>query len=76
MKVRCYISTIIEKEIEIDDKFKSLAVEKPWEHNIPNELYDEATKAVEEITGLTFDDDDETYICSVVDCETEYMLEL
>ena len=77
MKVKCSIITVIEKEIIIDDKFKALAVEKPWEANISDELYDEASRAVENITGLTFDDNNETYICSVEDCETGYpMLEL
>lgn len=77
MKVKCTIRTVIEKEIIIDDKFKALAAEKPWEANISDELYDEASRVVENITGLTFDDNNETYICCVEDCETGYtMLEL
>ena len=73
MKVKCFVSTILTKEVEIDDKFKALAVDKPWKHNIPDELYEEAVKAVEEATGIKMDDngDDSAYICGVEDCETE-----
>lgn len=73
MKVRCYVSTILTREVEIDDKFKALAVDKPWEHDIPNELYEEACQAVEKATGLKMDDcgDDSAYIFGVEDCETE-----
>ena len=79
MKVKCYICTVLTREVEIDDKFKPLAVEKPWEHNIPKELYAEAVEAVEKATGLKMDDmvDDSAYICSVEDCASEItMLEL
>lgn len=73
MKVKCFVSAILTREIEIDDKFKALAVDKPWEHNIPNELYEEAVQAVEKATGIKMDDNcgDSAYICSVEDCETE-----
>lgn len=73
MKVKCFVSAILTREVEIDDKFKVLAVDKPWEHNIPNELYEEAVKAVEKATGIKMDDncDDSAYICGVEDCETE-----
>lgn len=72
MKVKCYISTIIEKEVEIDDKFKVLAVERPWEHDIPDELYEEAVAAVEKATGVPMDDcADGDFIGSVEDIETE-----
>jgi hypothetical protein len=72
MKVRCYISTIVKREVEIDDKFKTLAVEHPWEHDIPNELYEEAVAAVEKATGIPMDDlADGDFICSVEDVETE-----
>ena len=71
MKVKCYISTIIEKEVEIDDKFKVLAVERPWEHDIPDELYEEAVAAVEKATGVPMDDcADGDFICGVADIET------
>lgn len=72
MKVKCYISTIVEKEVEIDDKFKALAVERPWEHDIPDELYEEAVVAVEKATGAKMEDnaDGET-ILGVEDIETE-----
>ena len=72
MKVKCYISTIIEKEVEIDDKFKTLAVERPWEYDIPAELYDEAVAAVEKATGVPMDDlSDGNFICGVEDIETK-----
>lgn len=73
MQVRCYVNTILTREVEIDDKFKALAVEKPWEHNIPDELYEEAVQAVEKATGIKMDDNcgDSAYICGVEDCETE-----
>lgn len=75
MKVKCYISTIIEKEVEIDDKFKTLAVERPWEHDIPSELYAEAVAAVEKATGVPMDDlADGDFICSVEDIETEIII--
>lgn len=71
MKVKCYISTIVEKEVEIDDKFKALAVEYPWDHDIPDELYDEAVAAVEKATGVPMDEDaDGDFICGVADIET------
>lgn len=78
MKVECCISTIIEKEIEIDDKFKALAIERPWEHNIPDELYEEAIAAVEAVTGAKMDDNAEgDIIFGVRDVETDIvMLEL
>jgi hypothetical protein len=79
MKVRCYVNIVTTREIEIDDKFKALAVDKPWEHNIPNELYEEAVQAVEKVLGIKMDEncDDSAYICAVEDCETEItMLEL
>lgn len=73
MKVKCFVPTLLTKEVEIDDKFKVLAVNRPWEHNIPEELYEEAIQAVEEATGLKMDDsyEDSAYICAVEDCETE-----
>lgn len=78
MKVKCYICTRSEKEVEIDDKFKALAVEKPWEHNIPDELYKEAIAAVEAATGAEMDDNAEgDIILGVRDVETDIvMLEL
>ena len=72
MKVKCYISTIVEKEVEIDDKFKALAVDSPWKHDIPDELYEEAVAAVEKATGVPMNDNaDGDFICSVEDIETE-----
>ena len=74
MKVKCYIHTIniITKEVEMDDKFKSLAVEHPWEHDIPDELYEEAVAAVEKATGVSMDEGaDGDFITSVEDIETE-----
>lgn len=71
MKVKCYISTIVEKEVEIDDKFKALAVNRPWEHDIPDKLYEEAVTAVEQATGVKMDDcADGDFICAVEDIET------
>lgn len=75
MKVKCYISTIIEKEVEIDDKFKVLAVERPWEHDIPNELYAEAVAAVEKAAGAKMEDNaDGEIILGVEDIETEIII--
>jgi hypothetical protein len=76
MKVKCYVQTILTREVEIDDKFKILAVEKPWEHNIPDALYEEAVQAVEKATGIKMDDNcnDSAWICSVEDCETENLI--
>ena len=78
MKVKCYICTYIEKEVEIDDKFKALAVEYPWAHNIPDDLYEEAIAAVEAATGAKMDDNAEgDIILGVHDTETDIvMLEL
>lgn len=71
MKVKCYIASVIEKEVEIDDKFKPLAVNFPWTKDIPDELYEEAVKAVEKATGAQMTDDEENhFICSVEDTET------
>jgi hypothetical protein len=75
MKVKCYISSIIEKEVEIDDKFKALAVERPWEQDIPNQLYEEAIDAVEKATGAQARDDEANhFICSVEDSETGILM--
>lgn len=79
MKVKCFIAVYSEKEVEIDDKFKVLATKKPWECNIPLELYDEAIAAVEKATGAKMDDtaNGTEVILSVRDNETgTYMLEL
>ena len=78
MKVKCYISTIVKKEVEIDDKFKALAVDSPWKHDIPDELYEEAVAAVEKATGVPMDDNaDGDFIFGVHDSETGIvMLEL
>ena len=75
MKVKCYIATYIEKEVEIDDKFKALAVEYPWTHNIPNDLYEEAIAAVEAATGAKMDDNTEgDIILGVHDTETDIVI--
>lgn len=75
MKVKCYISTIVEKEVEIDDKFKALAVERPWEHDIPDELYEEASSAVEAATGAKMNDNAEgAVILGVHDVETDIVI--
>lgn len=72
MKVKCFISTIVEKEVEIDDKFKALAVDRPWEHHIPDKLYEEAVTAVEQAIGVKMDDcADGDFICAVTDVETD-----
>lgn len=73
MKVKCYIPTVRTVEVEIDDKFKALAVERPWEHpELTNEMYEEAVVAVEKATGLKMDDTlDSDYVCGVEDIETE-----
>lgn len=72
MKVKCYVNAILTREVEIDDKFKPLAVDRPWEQNISDELYEEAVQAVEKATGIKMDDNcgDSAYICGVEDCET------
>ena len=79
MKVKCFIAVYSEKEVEIDDKFKVLATEKPSECNIPLALYDEALTAVEKATGAKMDDSTNgtEVILSVRDNETgSYILEL
>ena len=76
MKVKCYVSAILTREVEIDDKFKALAVDKPWEHDISDSFYEEAIQAVEKATGIRMDGNcnDNAYICSVEDCETKIMM--
>ena len=74
MKVKCRIATYSysEKEVEIDDKFKTLVVNRPQEHNIPLTLYDEAIAAVETATGVKMDDSgDGEFILNVRDSETD-----
>ena len=77
MKVTCYISKIVKEDIEIDDKFAILAHPRPWELNLPKELYAEAINAVEEAIGYYMDDSYDNYVISVEETGTgEIMLEL
>ena len=60
MKVTLCVCRYEEVEVEIDDKFQKLAVDRPWEHlDLKVSDYDECIKAVEEASGLPFGDDSE-----------------
>lgn len=55
MKVKLYVCRHEEVEVEIDDKFRKLAVARPWEDaSLTDEDYDECAKAVEQASGLPF----------------------
>lgn len=55
MKVKLYVCKHEEVEVEIDDKFRKLAVDKPWlDSTITNEDYEECAAAVEAASGLPF----------------------
>lgn len=55
MKVKLYVCKSEEVEVEIDDKFRKLAVDKPWlDSTITNEDYEECAAAVEAASGLPF----------------------
>lgn len=57
MKVKCYVNVIEERIVEIDDKFAKLDVARPWEHpELTDEDYEECIRAVEEATGVKFDE--------------------
>lgn len=78
MKVKVFIAPVrtpIVKEIELDDKFRALAIEHPWECDIPDELYAEAIAAVEQAVGVKLDYDEEaSYISGVADAETDIIM--
>ena len=58
MKVKLTVCMHKEIEVEIDDKFRKMAVDRPWEHpEIISEDYNECVTAVEEASGLPFGDD-------------------
>lgn len=78
MKVKCYVSIIEERIVDIDDKFAKLAVAHPWEHpELTNEDYEECVRAVEEATGLKLDEYQYPHIDAVESVENgETMLEL
>lgn len=60
MKVKVYVRRWEAVEVEIDDKFRELAVPHPWENaNITAELVDEAIAAVEQACNLPFGDEAE-----------------
>lgn len=83
MKVKVFVSRLEEVEVEIDDKFRQLAVPHPWEiANITDELIHEAVSAVEQACNLPFGDEaedgevNESFICAVHSAENdEIMLE-
>lgn len=55
MKVKCFVMKPMEVEVEIDDKFRKLAVPRPWENpEIEDSDYEECIKAVEEATNFIF----------------------
>lgn len=57
MKVKCYVVVTEERIVDIDDKFAKLAVARPWEHpELTDEDYEECIRAVENATGLKFDE--------------------
>ena len=49
MKVKVYVTKMV--EVEIDDKFRKLAVPVEKIKNIPEGMYEEATQVVEKATG-------------------------
>lgn len=74
MKVKVTYVEYITKEVEIDDKFKPLAV--PNYYGSDKEC-DEAIKEVERVTGMPFGDDDYTntkYIVGVSEAETDNIM--
>ena len=80
MKVKVVVRRLEEVEVEIDDKFRRLAVPYPWtDKTITDELVDEAISAVTSAVLLPFGDDDHdnaNYIDSVYSAENgETMLE-
>ena len=83
MRVKVFVSRLEEVEVEIDDKFRQLAVSHPWEdENITTALVDEAICAVEQACKLPFGDEtedgevNESFICAVHSAENgETMLE-
>lgn len=86
MKVKLFVMRLVEEEVEIDDKFRKLAVSRPWEDKtIPENMYEECTKAVEQVSGMPLGDTIETengpdypdsYIIAVHSAENgEIMLE-
>ena len=86
MKVKLFVMRMVEEEVEIDDKFRKLAVSRPWEDKtIPENLWEECIKAVEQASGLPIGDEIETedghdypdsYIVAVHSAENgEIMLE-
>lgn len=78
MKVKCYVNVIEERIVEIDDKFAKIAVARPWEHpELSKEDYEDCVRAVEEATGLKFDEYVFPHIDAVECVENgEMMLEL
>ena len=83
MKVKVFVSRLEEVEVEIDDKFRQLAVSHPWEHKtITAELVNGAITAVEQACNLPWGDEtedgevNESFICAVHSAENgETMLE-
>jgi hypothetical protein len=78
MKVKCYVSVIEERIVDIDDKFRKLDVAHPWEHpELTDEDYEECIRAVEEATGAKMDEYCYPHIESVESVESgEMILEL
>ena len=83
MKVKVFVSRLEEVEVEIDDKFRQLAVPHPWENALITEgLMNEAVSAVEQACNLPFGEEaeggevNESFICAVHSAENgEVMLE-
>lgn len=81
MKVKCCVMKLVEVETEIDDKFRALAVPRPWEDEAlmaeDNPIWDECTEAVEKALDIPFGDEfAPAYICSVTSAENnELMIE-
>lgn len=82
MKVKCFVTKEI--EVEIDDKFRKLALpisDLHYGENVTQEDYDACIEAVEKVTGLPFGDNrekhpDKPYIWAVNSMENqEAMLE-
>ena len=58
MKVKLTVCMHKEIEVEIDDKFRKLAVARPWDHpEITDEDTQECLEALEAASGLPFGDE-------------------
>ncbi len=55
MKVKCFVCRHEEIEVEVPDRFRKLAVARPWEDpSCTSEEYEALIHAVEDASGLPF----------------------